>query len=372
MVRPMFWLVPGSPVDPFFMLLAGLALDTVFGDMRPLFRFVPHPVVAVGGLIAVLERRLNRESRGAAARRVRGLVVVVSVTAIAMLAAWAILAFTRHWRWGWAIEIFLIGVLVAQRSLYDHVFAVCRALETGGLAAGREAIRHIVGRDPDSLDDHGVARAGIESLFENFADGVVAPALLVRAARPAGAALPARRSTRSNSMIGHRSPRYLDFGAAAARLDTAVNFIPARLAGAIIAIAALIAPQANPAASLKTMWRDARKHRSVNAGWPEAAAAGALGLALAGPRRYGADLVNDPWIGDGRARATADDMRRALYLFVVACLVHAALIAAAGARVAPAVTAGQRARAISRIASRSAAAATCAASRSSTVSISIS
>lgn len=326
MVRPMFWLVPESPIDPFFMLLAGLALDAVFGDMRFLFRVVPHPVVAIGGLIAALERRLNRESRGAAARRARGVVVVMVVVAVAMTAAWAIISLTRHWRWGWAVEIFLVGVLVAQRSLYDHVFAVCRALETGGLAAGREAIRHIVGRDPDSLDDHGVARAGIESLFENFSDGVVAPAFwYVLLGLPGLFACKAVNTL--DSMIGHRSPRYLDFGAAAARLDTAVNFIPARLAGAIIAAAALIAPRANPAASLKTMWRDARKHRSVNAGWPEAAAAGALGLALAGPRRYGADLVNDAWIGDGRARATADDMRRALYLFVVACLVHAASIA---------------------------------------------
>jgi adenosylcobinamide-phosphate synthase len=325
-VRAMFWLVPESSIDPFFILLAGLAVDAVFGDMRPLFRFLPHPVVALGGLIASLERRLNRESRSAQARRVRGLVVVAAVVAIAAAAGWAVLVLTRHWRWGWAVEIFLVGVLVAQRSLYDHVFAVCRALETGGLAAGREAVRHIVGRDPNSLDDHGVARAGIESLFENFSDGVVAPAFwYVLFGLPGLLAYKAANTL--DSMIGHRSPRYLDFGAAAARLDTAANFVPARLAGAIIAAAALIAPKANPAAALKTMWRDARKHRSVNAGWPEAAAAGALGLALAGPRRYGADLVNDAWIGDGRARVTTTDMRAALYLFVVACLVHAALIA---------------------------------------------
>jgi adenosylcobinamide-phosphate synthase len=326
MVRRMFVLVPESPIDPFLILLAGLALDAVFGDMRALFRFIPHPVVAIGGVIASLDRRLNRESRSAGARRLRGLIVAGAVAAIALIAGWAVLAVTRHWRWGWAVEIVLVGVLVAQRSLYDHVFAVCRALETGGLAAGREAVRHIVGRDPDSLDEHGVARAGIESLFENFSDGVVAPAFwYVLLGLPGLLACKAVNTL--DSMIGHRSPRYLDFGGAAARLDTAFNFIPARLAGAIIAIAALIAPQASPAAALKTMVRDARKHRSVNAGWPEAAGAGALGLALAGPRRYGAEPVNDPWIGEGRARATADDMRRALYLFVVACLVHAAAIA---------------------------------------------
>jgi adenosylcobinamide-phosphate synthase len=326
MVRAMFWLVAESPIDPFLILLAGLALDAVFGDMRTLFRFIPHPVVAIGGLIATLERRLNREQRSATARRLRGVIVTIAVVAVALIVGWLVLALTRHMRWGWAVEVFLVGVLVAQRSLYDHVLAVCAALETGGLAAGREAVRHIVGRDPNSLDEHGVARAGVESLFENFSDGVVAPVFwYVLLGLPGLLAYKAVNTL--DSMIGHRSPRYLDFGAAAARLDTAANFIPARLAGAIVALAAMIAPRANPSAALKTMLRDARKHRSVNAGWPEAAAAGALGLALAGPRRYGADLVNDPWIGDGRARTTTGDMRRALYLFVVACLVHAALVA---------------------------------------------
>lgn len=321
-------LAPVAAVDPFFALLAGLALDAVVGDMRPIFRFVPHPVVIIGGLIALLERRLNRESRGRTARRVRGALVVVLVVALAVLCGWFLMVLARHWRFGWAIEIVTIGVLVAQRSLYDHVFAVCRALESGGVAAGRAEVRKIVGRDPDSLDEFAVARAGIESLFENFSDGVVAPALwYLLLGLPGLFAYKAINTL--DSMIGHRSPRYLDFGAFAARLDTVANFVPARLAGLILAMAAVVVPEGNPPASLKTMLRDAGKHRSFNAGWPEGAAAGALGLALAGPRRYGADLVNDPWIGDGRARATPIDMRRALYLFVAACLVHAALVAAA-------------------------------------------
>jgi adenosylcobinamide-phosphate synthase len=217
-------------------------------------------------------------------------------------------------------------VLVAQRSLYDHVFAVCRALESGGVAAGRAAVSRIVGRDPNSLDEYAVARAGIESLFENFSDGVVAPAFWYLLLGLPG--LFAYKAVNTlDSMIGHRSPRYLDFGAFAARLDTAANYLPARLSGLIVVAAALVVPQGSPRAALKITLRDARKHRSVNAGWPEGAAAGALGLALAGPRRYGADLVNDPWIGDGRARATPSDMRRALYLFVAACLLQAGLIA---------------------------------------------
>ena len=321
-------LFPVAAIDPFFALLAGLALDAVAGEMRLLFRFVPHPVVAIGGLIGTLERRLNRESRGRGARRARGALLVLFVVGFAALCGWLLMVLARHWRWGWAIEIAAIGVLVAQRSLYDHVFAVCRALESGGVSAGRAEVSKIVGRDPNSLDEYAVARAGIESLFENFSDAVVAPALwYLLLGLPGLFAYKAINTL--DSMIGHRSPRYIDFGAFAARLDTVTNFVPARLSGAIVAIASLVVPEGNPAAALKTMLRDARKHRSFNAGWPEGAAAGALGLALAGPRRYGSDLVNDPWIGDGRARATPIDMRRALYLFVAACLVHAALIAVA-------------------------------------------
>ncbi|HEX2113820.1 MAG TPA: adenosylcobinamide-phosphate synthase CbiB [Alphaproteobacteria bacterium] len=315
-----------SAIDPFFALLAGLALDAVAGEMRLLFRFFPHPVVAIGSVIAALDRRLNREARGRNALRVRGALVALVVVAIAALCGWLVLTLSRLGRWGWLIEVFAIGVLVAQRSLYDHVFAVCRALESGGLAAGRDAVSKIVGRDPNSLDEYAVARAGTESLFENFSDGVVAPAFWYLLLGLPG--LFAYKAVNTlDSMIGHRNARYIDFGAFAARLDTAANFVPARLAALIIAAAAAVAPKGSPAASLKAMLRDARKHRSVNAGWPEAAAAGALGLALAGPRRYGAELVSDPWIGDGRARVTPADMRRALYLFVAACLVHAALIA---------------------------------------------
>jgi adenosylcobinamide-phosphate synthase len=129
-------------------------------------------------------------------------------------------------------------------------------------------------------------------------------------------------------MIGHRTPHYEQFGKAAARLDDALNYLPARLAGLIIAAAALFAPGARPLKALRAMWEDAGKHRSVNAGWPEAAMAGALDLALAGPRRYPELVVNDPWIGGGRARATHHDIRRALHLYAIACLIDAGLVAA--------------------------------------------
>jgi adenosylcobinamide-phosphate synthase len=320
-------LIPVSRVDPLLILLGALALDLVVGDLPSLFRRIPHPVVMIGRLVAALEHRLNRAARSVATRRVRGGLVVLFVVAVSALAGWGVLRLTRGLAWGWAIELFVAAILLAQRSLYDHVARVWKALETRELADAQKEVSHIVGRDPASLDSHGVARAGIESLAENFADGVVAPAFwYILLGLPGMLAYKAVNTL--DSMIGHRSPRYLAFGFAAARLDTIANFIPARLAGIIFALAALITPAANPRNAVRVMLRDARKHKSVNAGWPEGAVAGALGIALAGPRRYGTEVVNDEWIGDGRARATALDMRRALYLYVVAGLIHAALIGA--------------------------------------------
>jgi adenosylcobinamide-phosphate synthase len=320
-------LVPWSRVDPLIILFLGLVLDAVVGDMRWLFRFVPHPVAAIGGVIAIFERRLNREVRGDATRTARGTFLVGATVVLAAAIGYLILWLTWKLPWGWLLELFLVAVLVAQRSLYDHVVLVARGLDSAGLPAGREAVRHIVGRDPESLDVHGVARAAIESLFENFADGVVAPAFWYVIFGLPGL-LVAKAVNTLDSMIGHRSPRYLAFGRTAARLDTAMNFVPARLAGVIVSIAAAFAPAASPLAALRVMFRDAAKHKSVNAGWPEGAAAGALDLALAGPRRYGAAVVDDPWIGHGRAQAGTADIRRALFLFVIACLIHAMLIGA--------------------------------------------
>jgi len=321
----MLGLVPRSPIDPLIILFLGLALDAVVGDMRPVFRYVPHPVVAVGRLIGFLEDRLNRPNRSDAARTTRGALVVVFVLVLAALAGWLVLSLTRRIPGGWLLELFLVTVLLAQRSLYDHVVAVVRGLRHGGLRGGRSAVAHIVGRDPESLDEPGVARAALESLFENFADGVVSPAFWYVVAGLPGMFVCKAVNT-LDSMIGHRSARYLAFGAAAARLDTAMNFLPARLSGMIISVAAVFVPTAAPAPAFRIMFRDAHKHRSINAGWPEGAAAGALNLALAGPRRYGNELVDDPWIGEGRRAAGVADIQRGLFLYIMACLVHALLI----------------------------------------------
>src|SRR6185436_6153403 len=212
---------------------------------------------------------------------------------------------------------------IAQRSLYQHVARVRSAFTDGGLAEARRAVSMIVGREPDQLDEAGVCRAAIESCAENFSDGVVAPVFwLALFGLPGLIAYKAINT--ADSMIGHRSPRYLSFGWASARLDDLVNLIPARLSGLLVAMVAPIAGGTTGTA-LRVMWRDAAKHRSPNAGWPESATAGALGLALAGPRRYGEQIVDDPLLNaEARKDAAPVDIGRALKLLVAACLLQAA------------------------------------------------
>ncbi len=322
-VHPQAALAPGS----LLVLFAALLLDACIGDMPGVFRRLPHPVVLVGRAIGWFDRRLNREERSERARRARGAFTVAALLVAAALAGFLLDRLCRAIALGWLVELFAVAVLVAQRGLFEHVRAVADALADKGLYAGREAVRHIVGRDPMSLDDHGVARAGIESLAENFSDGVVAPVFWTILFGLPGLFVYKTANT-LDSMIGHLSPRYRSFGWAAARLDDVLNLVPARLAGLLIAAAAMLTPQARGGAALRIMLRDAGKHRSPNAGWPEGAIAGALGLALAGPRRYPERIVEDPWIGDGRARATAADIYRALLIYVIACALQGAAILA--------------------------------------------
>jgi adenosylcobinamide-phosphate synthase len=307
------------------ILVMALALDAVIGDAPFVFTYIPHPVVLIGQAIALFERRLNVNTRTYAARRTRGIVILVALGLGSALLGAGISYGLGFWRYGWAVELLLVAVLVAQRGLYRHVSAVKRALAREGLEAGRAAVSRIVGRDPEQLDQHGVVRAAIESLAENFSDGVVAPVLFYLVAGLPGILLYKTVNT-LDSMIGHRNARFLAFGWASARCDDLFNLVPARLAGLLIALAAMFVPRGKPWQALRTMVRDARKHRSPNAGWPEAAMAGALGLSLSGPRRYGEVVVTDPWLGDGRARATLADLDRSLLVFVIACLLLVAVL----------------------------------------------
>jgi adenosylcobinamide-phosphate synthase len=281
----------------------------------------------MGRLISALDRSLNRVDMSTRGRQTAGAIaLIVTIGTVAVIAH--ILEVTLYeLPFGTAVVAIAASTLLAQRSLYEHVERVAVALETKGLAAARQTVSHIVGRDPDSLDEAGVARAAIESLAENFSDGVVAPAFwLAAAGLPAGAAYKAINT--ADSMVGHRTPRHGAFGWAAARIDDLVNVPASRLSALLIVAAAAITPGASPGNAWRAIVRDARRHRSPNAGYPEAAMAGALDLALAGPRSYGGIEIADAVMGNGRRGATAADIHAALSLYFRADAILVAAVAA--------------------------------------------
>ncbi|MGC8523141.1 MAG: adenosylcobinamide-phosphate synthase CbiB [Acidibrevibacterium sp.] len=306
------------------LLAAGLIFDAVFGYPAWLYRRIGHPVTWLGALIATLERRCNRATLGPARRRALGVMALTLVLLAATLPAIGVEVLCHRLLPGIMGDL-VLGViassLLAARSLHDHVRAVAEALARGGLAGGRAAVGAIVGRDPAALDEAGVLRAAIESLAENFSDAVIAPAFWGALFGLPGLALYKAANT-ADSMIGHRTARFADFGFAAARFDDLINLPAARLAALLLALAA---PRRLPAA-LRAALHDARHHRSPNAGWPEAAMAGALGLRLAGPRVYEGIAVFDAWMGDGRAEANARDLARALALYRRAVALTLALV----------------------------------------------
>ncbi len=275
---------------------------------------IGHPVTWMGRIITALDRVLNRDGDSEAHRRAAGVVAVVILVVVAAVIGGGIESLLLRLPFGIVLAAIIAGTLLAQHSLHDHVSRVATALDQHGLAAGRDAVSHIVGRDPQSLDEAGVARAAIESLAENFSDGVVAPAFWLAVAGLAGGAAYKAINT-ADSMIGHRTPRHAAFGFAAARLDDLVNLPASRLAALLLVAAAAMTSREAAAEAWRAVVRDAAHHRSPNAGYPEAAIAGALGLSLAGPRVYGGTEVADALMGNGRRDATAADIRAALALY---------------------------------------------------------
>lgn len=308
----------------FPLAFLALVVERLFGYPDRLVRAIGHPVIWIGALIAGLDERWNRRIRSPAERRAAGVAALVIIIAIPMLIAGLLQGALGGWWIGFVVLAFIAGTLIAQKSLEAHVAAVAEALETGGLDAGRQAVSQIVGRDPEALDEAGVARAAIESLAENFSDGVVAPAFWLALLGLPGAAVYKAANT-ADSMIGHRTERYRDFGWASARFDDLVNLPASRLTALLVVAAAWFVPGADPQAAWAAVRSDAGKHRSPNAGWPEAAFAGALGLSLAGPRAYGGALVEDHFMGTGRREANAADIRRALALYRAADMLLIAL-----------------------------------------------
>jgi len=296
------------------LTLIALLIELAVGYPDRLVRAIGHPVTWIGALIGALDRGLNRDGLNDAHRRMHGVLAVVLIVAVAAAAGYGVQRALLALPYGIVAAALCASTLVAQRSLYDHVARVATALECEGLAAGRAAVGAIVGRDTAALDAAGVARAAIESLAENFSDGVVAPAIFMAIAGLPGAAAYKAINT-ADSMIGHRTPRHKAFGWAAARLDDLVNLPASRLSALLIVTAAALSDRAAAAAASRAVIRDAHRHRSPNAGFPEAAVAGALGLALAGPRMYGGVAVDDALMGDGRREASATDIRAALAIY---------------------------------------------------------
>jgi adenosylcobinamide-phosphate synthase len=306
--------------------LLALLIEATAGYPDRVLRMIGHPVAWIGLLIDWLDRRLNRDADNPTRRKAAGVLALAAIVGLPLAVAFAAQGLLLLLPLGVIAVAVLAATLIAQVSLHDHVARVAGALEQGGLEAGRKAVSHIVGRDPDSLDEAGVARAAIESLAENFSDGVVAPALWLAVGGLAGGAAYKAINT-ADSMIGHRTPRHRDFGYAAARLDDLVNLPASRLTALLIVGAAALTEGASAEGAWNTVWRDASRHRSPNAGWPEAAMAGALGLSLAGPRVYRGVLVEDALMGDGRRDAGPADIRAALALYRRADLLLILLVA---------------------------------------------
>ena len=307
--------------SPPWRALAALMAEAAAGYPAVLHRRIPHPVVWVGRALEGLEQAWNRAHWSAAARRALGVAALLLAAGGAGLTGWGLQSLLRGAGWGLPLLALVASVGLAQRSLYEHVAAVAAPLARGDLGAAREAVGRIVGRDVDPLDEHGVAAAALESLAESFNDGVVAPAFWLAVAGLPGLFAYKAVNT-ADSLIGHKEPRWRAFGWAAARTDDLMNLAPARLAG-------LLVVAAGGGRGLAVTLRDAPKHASPNAGWPEAAMAGALRRRLGGVAYYDGVETARPALGDGPA-PDATDLRRGLHIYLRATALLWAVLALGG------------------------------------------
>jgi adenosylcobinamide-phosphate synthase len=296
-------------------LIAPLALliERWLGYPQRLADLVGHPVIWMGRFISFMEKGVDKRERTPRQRREAGIFTLAVLLVVTLAVAVLVQQLVRSIPPGWVLEILLATPFLAQKELGRAVRAVADALGVS-LDAGREAVSHIVGRDPQALDEAGVARAAIETLAESTSDGVVAPWFWLVLLGLPGIALYKAINT-ADSMIGHLNERYRDYGWAAAKLDDLVNWLPARLTTVLITAACFFTEHASPGKAWAMARRDARKHASPNSGWPEASFAGALGFALGGPRSYAGELVDLPTFGEGKSRLVASDILRALALY---------------------------------------------------------
>jgi adenosylcobinamide-phosphate synthase len=296
-----------------FLPPLALLLERWFGYPQRLVELIGHPVIWMGRFISFMERGVDKRQRTPRQRREAGIFTLAMLLLVTLAITLAIQQVLRPMPLGWVLEIMLAMPFLAQKELGRAVEAVATALRSS-LDAGREAVSHIVGRDPQALDEAGVARAAIETLAESTSDGVVAPWFWLVLLGLPGIALYKAINT-ADSMIGHMNERYRDYGWAAAKLDDLVNWIPARLTAMLITAACFVTPHASPSRAWAMARRDAPKHASPNSGWPEAGFAGALGFRLGGPRSYDGEMADLPSFGDGKSALVGSDILRALVLY---------------------------------------------------------
>ena len=290
-----------------------LLVERLFGYPKPLYDKIGHPVEWFGTVLKKLEALLYDPQAEPMQARIRGLAVLLALLLIVTIPAVFVASILSTLKFGWIVEALLATALIAQHSLYEHVSAVGKGLDTS-LNEGRKAVARIVGRDPATLDESGVVKGALESLAENASDGIVAPVLWYALLGLPGIVAYKAINT-ADSMIGHKSERYIYFGWAAARLDDLINLPASRLTGFLFAAAAAWNDQERGKLAVQAMWRDAPKHQSPNAGWPESALAASLGVKFGGPRSYEGARVDLPWMGEGRETLNRDDIRKGLRLY---------------------------------------------------------
>lgn len=313
----------GGP-GPLLLLLLALALDAALGDW--LDRILPDPAALARRFCLWADPRLNRVERGPAARLIRGALVVAALVVVAAVAGLIVEWIGGQGR-GWTVELLVVLCGIRARAAWNRVRAVRRALESGGVSAGQIAVQGLTRRHAFSLDEHGVARAAIEAAARAFDRKLIVPTFGYVLLGVPGLLIWTALDG-ADAALGSPGFRHERFGLTAATLDDALNALPARLAALLLALAAPFIGTAKGGEALRTMLRDARRHPSLNMGWPIAAMAGALGLSLGGPHRDGGVVITEPWINEpGRARATAADIGRALALYAVAALILVGLVA---------------------------------------------
>ena len=306
------------------LMALALAAESLIGYPPLLQSTLRHPVQWMGDLISFLDGGLNDDQASAMAQKLSGIAALIILMACCGLPALALSWFLAKLPLGWLINVTLATTLLAQKSLRDHVTEVAEALPRS-IVEARACIAKIVGRDPDNLSEGEIAKAALETLAENTADGIVAPAFWYAVAGLPGIVIYKAINT-ADSMIGHKSERYRNFGWAAARLDDLVNLPASRLTGFLFTATASLTSLVDGKTAWRAMMRDAAKHKSPNAGWPEAAMAGAMGLQFGGPRAYRGETVTLATMGEGRWPDSAADIRRGLQLYERALLL---LLAAA-------------------------------------------